>query len=122
MEAPGSPLPGFPSCPLFLSLSQRQVGVGLKGKEVARPVLRFQSPGWAHEWKDYGDVAPFFPCWKRVPESYHWPPSVERAGGSMHRRFCEVCRFHSVGICHLATSQVSAIPVRVSCSLHGQSA
>lgn len=32
----------------------------------------------------------------------------------MHRRFCEVCRFHSVGICHLATSQVSAIPVRVA--------
>lgn len=39
----------------------------------------------------------------------------------MHRRYCEVCRFHSVGICHLADSQVSAIPVRVSCSRHGQS-
>lgn len=39
----------------------------------------------------------------------------------MHRRYCEVCRFHSVGICHLANSQVSAIPVRVSCSRHGQS-
>lgn len=39
----------------------------------------------------------------------------------MHCRYCEVCRFHSVGICHLANSQVSAIPVRVSCSRHGQS-
>lgn len=46
---------------------------------------------------------------------------VGRAGGGLHCRYCEVCRFHSVGICHLANSQVSAIPVRVSCSLHGQS-
>ena len=38
----------------------------------------------------------------------------------MHCRYCEVCRFHSVGLCHLADSQVSAMPVRVSRSLHGQ--
>ena len=58
----GSPLPGFPSCPLFPSLSQRQVGVGLKGKEVAGPVLWFQPAGWARECKDYGDATPFFPA------------------------------------------------------------
>lgn len=67
------------------------------------------------------DMWPLFSMLEMSPRKPPPASCVGRAGGSMHRRYCEVCRFHSVGICHLANSQVSAIPVRVSYSLHGQS-
>lgn len=35
----------------------------------------------------------------------------------MYRRYCEVCRFHSVGICHLAMgSHQRFLSMRVACS------
>lgn len=114
MEATGGSLHSFPWCPLCLSLSQKQVWGGSEGDGGSSASAMvpgcWLGPRVHRLWRR----GPFLPMLEMGPRKLPLASSVGRAGGSMHCRYCEVCRFHSAGICHLANSQVSAIPVRVA--------
>lgn len=114
-----SPLHGFHCGPCSPVFPRDRFRVGLKGLEAAQPLLWFH-PGWT-DVCTIMETWPFLPMLQMGPRKLPLASPFLRTGGSRHCRYCEVCRFHSVGICHLANSQVSAIPVRVSCSRHGQS-
>lgn len=63
--------------PLFPIFPYDRFRVGLEGAETAWPMPWFLPAGGAYMCADCGDGAPFFLCWKRAPESYHWPVTWE---------------------------------------------
>lgn len=120
-QGPLGPTAQIPMCSLLPSPSWRQAWDGSGGNKDSSAIavdLAFWLGPYMHRlW----GCELLLPMLEMGPRKLPPATSVGRAGGSLHHRYCEVCRFHSVGICHLANSQVSAIPGRVSCSLHGQS-
>lgn len=105
--------------PCTHSLTEGRYEVDMKGTGANQPRTVVAACSLGMEMcLDHGNVASLFYSIPMGPGKLPPAALVGRAGGGV---YCEVCRFHSVGICHLANSQVSAIPVRVSCGLHGQS-
>lgn len=106
MEALGAHCLGFPTCPLFPQ-SFPETGWGGSEREGSSCNGAMVSVSWLglHGRKGLRVTRPFLPLLEMGPQRVTTSPSVGRAGGSMHCRFCIACRFHQLGL--LTTPQSS---------------